>query len=581
MEEGEISGKTTVTTANLAEYIGEAKYTDTLEISDFVTDSAADQFRMALDEVEANAAVKDRIEQEISRFNKSAKQGHENAALRRYIETLLAMPWGYGEDDYQSMNIAEVVKALDKNHYGMKDVKSRIIEVLSSWKYAEIKPPSRHPIICLVGPPGVGKTTIALSIAEALGRDSVQIALGGVDNEGAIRGYDKAFGGAPGRIAQGLLDANAKRPINKKRANPVMILDEIEKVSSGAPFYALLEVLDHGQNRRFRDRYIEIPLDLSQVFFICTANERSKIPEPLEDRMEIIEIGAYTEEEKHYIATKLIRKLWEDTGLDTGSFDVDEDAIREIISGYTREAGVRELRRVIERLFQKVSSEKLVDRTGEASTKINSGNLEWYLGKPKYKREKARKKAAVGTIAGLYVNVCGGGLLEIEAKVIPGGKGKLKLTGRQSDFVKEACTTALSYVRSLCLSPAADSRYRKAEDFFATHDFHIHFPGPAIKDGNSGGIATACAILSAVIEKPIRSDLAMTGEITLSGEVWAIGGLEGNGKLVGAKMAGIKTVLIPKKNENDISRLDKEVTDSLEIIFVETMSEVLEHVWDC
>ncbi len=525
--------------------------------------SEADQFTKALSELKADKEVKEKIAKQIRRFKSLSGSSSESAVERAYIETVLELPWNKTSRDNKDLDRAENI--LNRDHYGLKQVKERILEFLA---VRQLTKSGESPILCLVGPPGTGKTSIARSIAEALERKYVRICLGGVRDEAEIRGHRKTYVGAmPGRIAAGLRQAGVR--------NPLMLLDEIDKVSNdykGDVFSALLEVLDGEQNIRFRDHYIEIPLDLSPVLFIATANTMATIPRPLLDRMEIIEVNSYTANEKFHIAKEhLVEKQFTKNGIKKGMLTISDGAIKKMISGYTKEAGVRELERKIRAVCRKAAREivRLRRTNQEAGLKVTGSNLEEYLKKPRYTQEKARQNHEIGVVRGLAWTSVGGDTLEIEVNVMP-GKGKIDLTGQMGDVMKESARAALSYVRSV------SDRYRLQEELFQKKDFHIHIPEGAVpKDGPSAGITMATALLSAVTEIPVRADVAMTGEVTLRGRVLAIGGLKE--KLLAAKMADVKTVLVPSDNKKDVQEIDEEIRSGLRICYVKVMEEVLLH----
>ena len=477
--------------------------------------------------------------------------------IRTYIETLLEMPWEKRSEENNDIQYAR--KVLDEDHYGMETVKERILESLA---VRTLTRREESPILCLVGPPGTGKTSIARSLARATNRPYVRISLGGVRDEAEIRGHRKTYVGAmPGRIANGIRSAGVK--------NPVLLLDEIDKVSTdykGDTFSALLEVLDSEQNSRFRDHYLEVPLDLSEVMFITTANSLQTIPRPLLDRMEIIEISSYTENEKLHIAQEhLVPKQLEKTGLTEQQLSFSKKAIWKMAHNYTKEAGVRQLERKIGAVCRKVAKELLM--TEKEKIAVTDRNLSRFLGKEKYTYQMANAAPEVGIVRGLAWTSVGGDTLQIEVNVMP-GKGEIMLTGKLGDVMKESARTGISYIRSV------SKKYAIQEDFFEKHDIHVHIPEGAVpKDGPSAGITMATAILSAVTGKKVRADLAMTGEITLRGRVLPIGGLKE--KLLAAKNAGIHTVLVPKENLADVEELSVEITKGLEIIPVESMNEVL------
>ena len=519
-------------------------------------DSEADEYEKKLSELDAPDYVKEKTKKEIKRFRNMSSSSSESTVERGYIETVLELPWNKMSVDNKDLDHAAQV--LDDDHYGLKDVKERILEFLA---VRNLTSKGESPIICLVGPPGTGKTSIARSIASALEKKYVRISLGGVRDEAEIRGHRKTYIGAmPGRIVNGLRQAGV--------SNPLMLLDEIDKVSSdykGDTSAALLEVLDSEQNCRFRDHYIEMPVDLSEVLFIATANEVSGIPKPLLDRMELIEVSSYTENEKFHIAKEhLVEKQKSKNGIKKEQLTITDSALKDIIRLYTREAGVRSLERTIGKLCRKAAREIFKD--SEAAVKVTKTNLKTYLGNPKYSPEKKNDHAEVGIVRGLAWTSVGGVTLEVEVNVLP-GKGELVLTGKLGDVMKESAQAALSYVRSISEGYGIDA------DFYTKHDIHIHIPEGAVpKDGPSAGITMATAMLSAITDRPVRADVAMTGEITLRGRVLPIGGLKE--KLLAAKVIGIKTVCIPKDNEKDLEEISKEITDGMEIVPVERFSQV-------
>ena len=519
-------------------------------------DSEADEYEKKLSELDAPDYVKEKTKKEIKRFRNMSSSSSESTVERGYIETVLELPWNRMSVDNKDLDHAAQV--LDDDHYGLKDVKERILEFLA---VRNLTSKGESPIICLVGPPGTGKTSIARSIASALEKKYVRISLGGVCDEAEIRGHRKTYIGAmPGRIVNGLRQAGV--------SNPLMLLDEIDKVSSdykGDTSAALLEVLDSEQNCRFRDHYIEMPVDLSEVLFIATANEVSGIPKPLLDRMELIEVSSYTENEKFHIAKEhLVEKQKSKNGIKKEQLTITDSALKDIIRLYTREAGVRSLERTIGKLCRKAAREIFKD--SEAAVKVTKTNLKTYLGNPKYSPEKKNDHAEVGIVRGLAWTSVGGVTLEVEVNVLP-GKGELVLTGKLGDVMKESAQAALSYVRSISEGYGIDA------EFYTKHDIHIHIPEGAVpKDGPSAGITMATAMLSAITDRPVRADVAMTGEITLRGRVLPIGGLKE--KLLAAKVIGIKTVCIPKDNEKDLEEISKEITDGMEIVPVERFSQV-------
>lgn len=528
------------------------------ELGEDGTTSDAEEFEKAEQKLLAPEEVHEKIKKEIRRFKQAVNNPTEAGVSRTYIETMLEMPWDKRAEEFT--DIAHAKEILEAQHYGLKEVKERVLEYLS---VRALTNRSGSQILCLVGPPGTGKTSIARSLAESMKKPYVRISLGGVRDEAEIRGHRKTYVGAmPGRIADGLRKAGVK--------NPVMLLDEIDKVSTdynkGDTFSALLEVLDSEQNRKFRDHYLEVPLDLSEVVFVTTANTLQTIPRPLLDRMELIEVSSYTENEKMHIAKEhLLKKQLERHGLDGGLLLISDGALWKIIRGYTKEAGVRTLERRIGELCRKAAREIL--ESGKNQVRITERNLTHYLGKEKYRYHLAGSRDEVGIVTGLAWTSVGGDTLQIEVNVLS-GKGKLLLTGQMGDVMKESAQAGISYIRSI------SGRYGIPEDFFETHDIHVHIPEGAVpKDGPSAGITMATAILSAVTGQKVRSDVAMTGEITLRGRVLPIGGLKE--KLLAAKNAGIHLVLVPAENQTDVEELSKEITKGLEVCFVSRMEEVL------
>ena len=521
----------------------------------------ADEYEERLSQLKAEKETREKIQKEISRFKTMPSGSQEANVLRTYIETLLELPWKKCTKDHYDLTNAE--KILNADHYGLEKVKERMLEFLA---VRALTKKGTSPIICLVGPPGTGKTSIARSVARALNKKYVRISLGGVRDEAEIRGHRKTYVGAmPGRLVDGLRQAGV--------SNPLMLLDEIDKVSSdykGDISSALLEVLDGEQNMKFRDHYVETPIDLSQVLFFATANTTQTIPGPLLDRMEVIEVNSYTENEKFHIAKDyLVDKQMERNGLTRDQLTISDHALKKVIHHYTREAGVRNLERRIGDICRKAAREFL--EHNKTAIRVTEGNLEKYLGKERISFEEANEEDQVGIVRGLAWASVGGDTLQIEVNVMP-GKGELKLTGQMGDVMKESAQTALTYVRSVC------PQYQVADDYFEKHDMHIHIPEGAVpKDGPSAGITMATAMLSAVTGHLVDAKLAMTGEITLRGRVLPIGGLKE--KILAAKMAHIKKVLVPDKNRVDIGELSREITRGIEIVFVQSMTQVLEHAF--
>ncbi len=531
------------------------------ELGDEGPGAEAEQFRKAVRELSASGEVKERIQKEIQRFLNGGSNSAEASVIRGYIETLLELPWDRRSRD--RLDLKEAKKILEKEHYGLEKVKERILEFLAVKRMLD---GGESPILCLVGPPGTGKTSVARSIAHALNKKYVRICLGGVHDEAEIRGHRRTYIGAmPGRIVDGIRHAGVK--------NPLMVLDEIDKVSSdhrGDTFSALLEVLDSEQNVKFRDHYVELPVDLSEVMFLCTANDTQTIPRPLLDRMEIIEVSSYTENEKLHIAKDhLLPKQMKRHGLKKSQLQMTEKALEKMIHQYTREAGVRNLERRIASVCRKADREILEQE--KKKVRVTDKTLEKYLGKTVYEFQGRNEKDEVGIVRGLAWTSVGGDTLEIEVNLMP-GKGNLELTGQMGDVMQESARAGISYIRSI--SP----EYGLEKDYFQEHDIHIHIPEGAVpKDGPSAGITMATAMLSAVLEKPVRADVAMTGEITLRGRVLPIGGLKE--KLLAAGSAGMKTVIVPKKNKRDVEELSKEITGSLELVYAEAMEEVIAHAF--
>ena len=527
------------------------------ELGEDNTADTAEEYRDKLRELQASKEVRDKISKEIDRFKSMNSSAAESSVLSTYIETLLDLPWDKKSED--SMDLEEAWKILEDGHYGLKDVKERIMEFLAVRKLTS---GGKSPILCLVGPPGTGKTSIAKSVAEALHKKYVRICLGGVRDEAEIRGHRKTYVGAmPGRITVALQQAGV--------SNPLMLLDEIDKTSSdykGDTSAALLEVLDPEQNSRFNDHYVEVPQDLSEVLFIATANDMEGMRRPLLDRMEVIEVSGYTENEKEHIAREhLIPKQLEVNGIPKGKLTIQPAALRKMITLYTREAGVRGLERTIGRICRKAARE--IMENGQDKVVVNTKNLDTFLGKSRYSYLMANKKDEVGIARGLAWTQVGGDTLQIEVNVMP-GKGELVLTGQLGDVMKESAMAGISYIRSVA------DQYDIKQEFFQENDIHVHIPEGAVpKDGPSAGITMATAMLSAIIDRKVRADVAMTGEITLRGRVLPIGGLKE--KLLAAKYARIKQVLVPKENKPDIQEIDAEILDGLKISYVDNMKEVL------
>lgn len=527
------------------------------ELGEDNTISDAEEFEMAAEKLKASKEVKEKLQKEINRFKSSMNSPAENGVIRTYIETMLEMPWDKTVKDHKDIAFAK--KVLEEDHYGLEQVKERVLEFLA---VRALTRKGESPILCLVGPPGTGKTSIAKSLARALKKPYVRISLGGVRDEAEIRGHRKTYVGAmPGRIAAGLRSAGVK--------NPLMLLDEIDKVSNdykGDTFSALLEVLDGEQNYRFRDHYLEVPIDLSEVLFVTTANTLQTIPRPLLDRMEVIEVSSYTENEKMHIAMEhLIPKQLQKHGLKKSQLVISKGAVWKMARNYTKEAGVRQLERKIGDICRKAAKEILENK--KDTVRVTESNLHKYLGREKYTYQMVNLTDEVGIVRGLAWTSVGGDTLQIEVNVMP-GKGEMILTGQLGDVMKESARTGITYIRSI------GEEYGIEEDFFEKHDLHIHIPEGAVpKDGPSAGITMATAMLSAITGHKVRADIAMTGEITLRGRVLPIGGLKE--KLLAAKSAGMKTVLVPEENKRDVEELSQEITKGLEIIPVSHMEEVI------
>ena len=527
------------------------------ELGEDTTGAEAEHFKAETEKLEASAEVKERIEKEIERFKNAGNNSAESSVIRGYIETLLELPWD--KESRDNMDLSNAREILEEDHYGLEKVKERVLEFLA---VRALTQKGDSPIICLVGPPGTGKTSIARSIARALNKKYVRICLGGVRDEAEIRGHRRTYIGAmPGRIVNGMKQAGVK--------NPLMLLDEIDKVSSdykGDTSSALLEVLDSEQNNKFRDHYVELPIDLSEVLFLATANDVQTIPRPLLDRMELIEVSSYTENEKLHIAKEhLLEKQIEKNGLTDYDFSISDKAMKKLISSYTREAGVRNLERKIGEICRKAAREFLED--GKESIRVTENGLKSYLGKERYTVNRLNEEDDIGIVRGLAWTSVGGDTLEIEVNIMP-GKGELLLTGQLGDVMKESAMAGISYIRSV------SREYGIEDNFFRENDIHIHIPEGAVpKDGPSAGITMATAMTSAITKLPVRADIAMTGEITLRGRVLPIGGLKE--KLLAAKNAGIRLVLVPEKNRPDVAEISAEIKRGLEIRFVSQMDQVL------
>lgn len=534
------------------------------ELGEDNTLTDAEQYEQSLKKLKASKEVKERIEKAIRRFKGLSSTTAESSVERTYIETLLELPWDKTTKDHTDLTGAE--KLLEEQHYGLLDVKERVLEFLAVRSFTG---KGASPVLCLVGPPGTGKTSIARSVADAMGRKFVRICLGGVRDEAEIRGHRRTYVGAmPGRIISGLRQAGVK--------NPVMLLDEIDKVSAdyrGDTSAALLEVLDTEQNIHFRDHYVEIPVDLSEVVFVATANSVSEIPRPLLDRMELIEISGYTANEKFHIAREhLVKKQLKKNGLSEKQLIISDSALKSMIQCYTRESGVRELERKIGELCRKTAKKLLTEAEKAAGQEfkpvhITAGNLSRYLGVEKFPKEKEASRDEVGLARGLAWTSVGGETLQIEVNRMP-GKGELELTGQMGDVMKESALAGLSYLRSV------GAAYGLEPKFFEENDFHIHIPEGAVpKDGPSAGITMALALLSAATERKIRGNLAMTGEVTIRGRVLPVGGLKE--KLLAARQAGMKGVLVPAENRRDIKEIPKEILSGMEITYVDSMEQVI------
>ncbi|MCI9079800.1 MAG: endopeptidase La [Lachnospiraceae bacterium] len=529
------------------------------ELGEDDSDSDADKYTEALEKLKAPKKVKKKLAEEIRRFKITSSSSSENAVIRGYIETLLDIPWK--KESKSNTDVVHASEVLDKDHYGLEKVKERVLECIA---VKAIKKDGQSPVICLAGPPGTGKTSIAKSVAKSMNRKYVRICLGGVRDEAEIRGHRRTYVGAmPGRIIAALRTAKAR--------NPVMLLDEIDKLGSdykGDPSSALLEVLDPEQNKYFRDHYVEMPVDLSKVMFICTANTTDTIPRPLLDRMEVIELSGYTSNEKFHIAKEhLIEKQKIANGLTKNQLNISDKAVRIIIENYTREAGVRNLERKIAQICRKAAMEAAKDP--ESKTRVSERNIRKFLGTEKYTTDMANKEASAGIARGLAWTSTGGDTLEIEVNIMK-GTGKLELTGKLGDVMQESAKIALSYVRSVMPESFP-------EEYFEKHDVHLHVPEGAVpKDGPSAGITMATAIYSAVTDKRVRPDVAMTGELTLRGRVLPIGGLKE--KILAAKSAGIKLVLVPFKNKKDIDDLEKEILDGISVKYVQHAEEAFREV---
>ena len=522
--------------------------------------SEVEEYKEKLKKIKAPKETKEKIEKEINKFSRTSPQSPDSSVSRTYLDTIFSLPWN--KETRDKLDLKNAKEILDEQHYGLEKVKDRILEYLAIRKLSKSL---KGPIVCLVGPPGVGKTSIAKSIAEALGKKFVRISLGGVRDEAEIRGHRRTYvGSIPGRIINGIKEAQTK--------NPVFLLDEIDKMAAdykGDPSSAMLEVLDPEQNKTFVDHYLEVPFDLSKILFVTTANSLSTIPGPLLDRMEIIEVSGYIEEEKLNIAQKyLLPKQTKENGLKEGFVTIEESAMRDIINYYTREAGVRTLERTIGKVCRKIAK-KFVEDSSLESVLVTSKDLEVYLGRDKYIHDLAGTKPEVGVVTGLAWTSVGGVTLPVEVNVLK-GKGQIVLTGSLGDVMKESARTGISYIRSI------SDKFDIDQDFYKTEDIHIHCPeGATPKDGPSAGVTMATAVISALTKIPVRCDVAMTGEITLRGRVMVVGGVKE--KVLAAHRAGIKKVLIPRECDAQLDEIPENVKEKLEIVLIDHMDQVLEH----
>ncbi len=535
------------------------------ELGDETEDEFINELKSQVDQLDAQDYVKEKLYKELKKLKRMSPQSSEANVIQNYVETAVSLPWNKILQDNQDLKKAE--KILNDAHYGLTKVKERMIEFLAVRIFTGRKEEPqayRSPVVCLVGPPGTGKTSIAKSVADAMNKQYVRICLGGVSDESEIRGHRRTYIGAkPGRIIEALINAGV--------SNPLIVFDEIDKLGKdykGDPSSALLEVLDGEQNSKFVDRYVEMPVDLSGVFFMATANDISGIPKPLRDRMEIIQVSSYTSNEKEHIARDyLVKKQRMENGLDKKQMTITNKAMSSIITKYTREAGVRELERLIGKLCRKAAI-GILEGTFE-ELKVTDKNLSELLGNPKYKDEKKKKKAMVGIVRGLAWTSVGGDTLEIEVNMMP-GNGKLKLTGKLGDVMKESADIAYSYVRMIAPDFGIDKKT------FSENDFHLHVPEGAVpKDGPSAGITMATALFSAITGKKVSADVAMTGEVTLRGNILPIGGLKE--KILAARLFGIKKVLVPEANASDVEEIEEEIKQGIEIVYVDSMKDVLEH----